>query len=164
MIIATSSAEDGYAIGKDNKLLWSYSSDMNYFKSKTLGGIVVFGMSTFQGIPFANGLPDRKNFVLSRTPKKSLLTQDVVYFSGVDMLLKTIRMFNYGNVWLCGGAQIYNEMLPHVSEIHHTTVKGSFPDADTHYDMDFLNNGEWSLYSREVLCDNCTVSVWRRIK
>jgi len=165
MIIATSSKEDGYHIGNDNKLLWQCKEDLSYFKKQTEGGCVVMGNTTFSSLPFKYGLPNRKNLVLSRKPRKSYLSQDVVWLSDCRHILelKDTILLPFKDLWICGGSQIYRQMLPYVSEIHHTEVSGSYPDADTHFMMDFLDNGEWKLYSVEKLCDEATVRVWKRV-
>ena len=163
MIIATSSKEDGYAIGGDNKLLWDCSADLKYFQKVTTGQCVVMGRTTFDSLPFnGKGLPKRKNLVLSSTIKKSYLGEGVAWVSDIWTVLKlNVSMFK--DIWVCGGANVYEQMLPYVSEIHHSTISGSYEDADTYFNMDFLDNGEWKLYSVEKLCDEATVRVWKRV-
>ena len=164
MIICTSSEEDGYAIGCDNQLLVSVPSDLKYFKSKTEGGCVLMGNNTFQSLPFKKGLPNRKNLVLSRTLRKSFMSQDIVYFTDVQYIKNLVGtiMLPFKDIWVIGGAKVYEQMLPDVQEIHHTTISGSYPEADTHFSMDFLKEG-WKLVSVEKLCDKATVKVWRRL-
>lgn len=165
MIIATSSKEDGYAIGKDNKLLWKVPEDLDYFKEQTEGGCVVMGSNTFNSLPFKNGLPNRKNLVLSKTPRKSFMCQDVVWFTDYTHIfqLQDSVVLPFKDMWVIGGATVYEQMLPLVSEIHHTTVSGDYSDADTHFDMSFLGDGEWEKTGSSVLCGEATVCVWKRV-
>ena len=168
MILATSSKEDGYAIGKGNKLLWHVPEDLAYFKKQTGGQCVLLGRSTFDSINeilgTTKGLPKRKNLILSKTSRMSqMAVGSNLWLTSPKSAVKFIETTtHYSDLWVCGGASIYKQMLPHVSEIHHTLIKGEH-EADTYFNMDFLNNGEWKLYSKEVLCDNATVNVWRRV-
>ena len=135
MIIATTSKEDGYAIGKDNKLLWHVPEDLEYFKLATQGSTVVMGRSTYDSLPFKNGLPMRKNIVLSRNVEN----EGKVNFTTMSKLIETLNSLGDNrDFWVIGGKQIYTQLLSYVEEIHHTTIQGSFPEADTHMNMDFL--------------------------
>ena len=160
MIIATSSKEDGYAIGANNKLLCHIPEDLEYFKLATQGSTVVMGRSTFDSLTFKNGLPMRKNIVLSRNVEN----EGKVNFTNMNNLIETLNSLDDNkDVWVIGGKQIYTQLLSYVDEVHHSTVKGSYPEADTHMDMDFLLTNDWYMVSEEKLCDEACVKVWRRV-
>lgn len=160
MIIATTSKEDGYAIGKDNKLLSHIPEDLEYFKLATQGSTVVMGRSTYDSLPFKNGLPMRKNIVLSRNVER----EGKVNFTNMSKLIETLNSLDDNkDVWVIGGKQIYTQLLSYVDEVHHTTISGSFPEADTHMDMGFLKDGSWVRVSEEQLCNKTCVKVWRRV-
>lgn len=65
MIIGIVAIAENYAIGKDGKLPWHYSSDLKYFKETTTGNLIVMGARTWNSI--GKPLPNRLNVVLSRT-------------------------------------------------------------------------------------------------
>ena len=58
--------DKNWAIGKNNKMMWSIPADMRFFREKTTGHVVVMGRKTLESFP--NGLPlkQRTNIVLSR--------------------------------------------------------------------------------------------------
>ena len=160
MILAT---DEKGAIGLEGRLPWHSREDMRYFSKTTKDSTMVVGNNTYKAsCGFFQNVKDRDVWILSNKPQKSYIGMDRVWFSSISSLLKTAQLFDNSTYWLCGGANVYKQMLPHVSEIHHTLIKGEH-EADTYFNMDFLNNGEWKLYSKEVLCDNATVNVWRRV-
>ena len=65
MIIGIVAIAENYAIGKDGKLPWHYSSDLKYFKETTTGNVIVMGARTWDSI--GRPLPNRLNILLSRT-------------------------------------------------------------------------------------------------
>tara|TARA_Y100000588_G_scaffold170332_1_gene184123 strand:- start:1185 stop:1688 length:504 start_codon:yes stop_codon:yes gene_type:complete len=158
MIIAT---DCNFGIGKDNKLPWNCPEDLQYFKESTLNGCVVMGRKTYESLPFENGLPRRKNIVLSRTTVKSYMSQDVVWFSDKRNILELYHtlVLPFEDVWIVGGASVYSELLPHVEEIHHTIIDGEY-DCDTFFDMSFLE--DWVLHESFSLSDKATLNIWRR--
>ena len=58
--------DKNWAIGKNNKMMWSIPADMRFFREKTTGHVVVMGRKTLESFP--NGLPlkQRTNLILSR--------------------------------------------------------------------------------------------------
>ena len=166
MIIATSDSDSNYAIGKDNKLLTHIPEDLVYFKRVTEGATVIMGNNTFKSLPnMPEGLPNRRNIVISSKPIESEPRSNLLYLSHLNNplgLIVSSSLFTK-DTFVIGGASIYKQMLPFVNEIHHTVIEGSFPDSDTHLDMSFLSEGEWTLYSKEKLCDKACVYVWRRV-
>ena len=61
-IIAAAASND--VLGKDNKLIWHLSKDLQHFKTLTNGHTVIMGRKTFESMPRA--LPNRTNIVITR--------------------------------------------------------------------------------------------------
>lgn len=142
-------------IGKDNKLLWHISEDLAYFKKMTTGCSVLMGHETYKSLPFKNGLPNRRNFVLSRTPRKSYWNQDVVWLSGLSPHILSLLVGCSEDVWIIGGASIYKMFMPHVEEVHWTKINKTYPDADTFYTPDleeFVFSHKTVLSLRDEVC------------
>ena len=99
-------------IGKDNSIPWHYSADLKRFKRLTLGKPVIMGRRTWESLP-VKPLPDRRNIVITRTS-----LDDVECFSSIDDALATCE----GDVWLIGGAGIYQEALGKADIIDMTLV------------------------------------------
>ena len=52
-------------IGKNGMLPWNIPSDLQHFKSLTLDTPVIMGRNTFLSLNRVNGLPKRKNIVIT---------------------------------------------------------------------------------------------------
>lgn len=153
MILATGLLGE---IGKENKLLWNLPEDLAYFKKMTTGCSVLMGNLTFASLPFKNGLPNRRNFVLSRTPRKSYWSQDVVWLSGLSPHILSLLTGCSEDVYIIGGASIYKMFMPYVDEVHWTKVNKTYPEADTFYKPDVT---DFTLSRRELLKGNDEVSI-----
>ena len=99
-----------YAIGKNNNLLFHLPSDLAYFKKTTTGKVVVFGERTFLSLP-KRPLPNRINIVLSDNP--NFVAEGATVVHSLPDLFQEIKKFEDEEVFVCGGASIYNLMMPY---------------------------------------------------
>lgn len=127
MIVAVDS---NGGIGKDNKLLWHIPGDLKRFKEITTGKTVVMGRKTFESLPFKDGLPNRKNIVLSRTPKES--TENVTYINDINIILNND---SEEEIFIIGGAEIYKIFMPYCNKLYLTQVFAE-TDADTFFEVE----------------------------
>lgn len=133
---------DDYAIGYKKKLPWNLPADMKHFKNLTTGHTVVMGKRTFESLP--NGpLPNRTNIVLT-----TMLSEGVVegYFEA-DSLEDALELCsNVEQVFVIGGAAVYQQCMDSVDSMYLTWVHGDFK-ADTYFpEIDF---SKWKEVSRE---------------
>ncbi len=61
-----------WGIGKDNELLCHIKEDMEFFKQKTLGKIIIYGNNTLKSFPNKAPLANRLNIVISRNENNIL--------------------------------------------------------------------------------------------
>lgn len=119
-------AENG-VIGKGLNIPWHFSEDFKHFKKTTMGGIVVMGRRTwesFRGRP----LPGRENVVIS----SSLSTLDgIKVFKTLDEFKRAYRD-DKRQVWIIGGASLYESALKDCDELVITRVKLN-PDGDVFF-------------------------------
>ena len=100
------------AIGNpDGTLPWKISSDMKRFRDLTIRSTVVMGMTTFLSLNRPDGLPIRKNLILSRSA------------TGPN-ILETLDALPPEDLWIIGGASVYTQALEAqlVQEIYITRV------------------------------------------
>lgn len=132
MILATGI---NFELGKNNKLLWNIPEDLKYFKEQTEGQYVVMGMNTFKSLPFPKGLPNRKNIVLTRQDlsvnKRVIYQYNPRYFTWFTNNLDFLKDTDNGDVWIIGGASIYDQLIDFVDEVHFTFIEKNFSEADT---------------------------------
>lgn len=124
-------------IGKDGLLPWSkIDEDMRYFRELTTNQTVVMGSKTFFSLPKkSRPLPSRRNIVVTRTPRDSRFDpyREEVFFCD---LVDARRMISEAtsNVFVIGGMQIYEELLPMCSTVHATVIYDKV-SCDKHFPM-----------------------------
>jgi len=138
------------AIGRNGELPWSLPADMRYFKEKTIGKPVIMGRKTFESILARLGrpLPERFNVVLSRNPGR--LRRYPVVFAGsvreaVNAAKAGARELGCREIFVIGGASVYEKFLPYAKFVYLTLVHGYF-EGDTYFPE--LDEGEWKEISR----------------
>ena len=155
MIIGMVAIARNFAIGKDGKLPWHYSSDLKFFKQTTTGSTVVMGRKTYQSI--GRPLPNRLNIVLSRT--KTIADSGIIVLRSKDEVLE-LAQYLKGDVFIVGGATIYGEFADSiekwmVSEIPETiTGANAFLPKDTWKDFEIVEIKE--------IDDEIAVKIYRR--
>lgn len=101
-------------IGINGMIPWTLKEDMQFFKNKTIGNgnnAVIMGRKTYESIP--NGLPKRKNYVISTTKSnpngdsKAIIYKDIIT-ANYDIVSREHR---YEKIWVIGGQQIYQWYL-----------------------------------------------------
>lgn len=138
-------------IGHGNKIPWHLPDDFKWFKKLTTGYIVVMGRKTFESLK--GPLPNRKNLILTHHPRRLIKQHPEIFgqykeWRGGKHLknayqLRMIKLggnptdeiliFNSlqklnpeefaGDIFICGGAQIYEQALPLCSDLYLTLVK-----------------------------------------
>ena len=124
-------------IGKDNKLMWKLSSDMQYFKEHTLNQTVVMGYNTYKS--FGKPLANRTNIVLSRQERD--LPEGVKLYHSVEDVLA-----DYDDCYIIGGETIYQQFLPYADQIYLTIVVAALKGGDTFFPEISLD--EWKCTKR----------------
>ena len=126
MIIGIAAVDRKGAIGKGGKLPWHYSADMKFFRETTTGHAVVMGRKTW--VTIGKPLKNRLNIVLSRDsniePQESLLV-----LSDIDSVISFSDSITT-DIFVIGGAQIYQAFLPHIEKWIITQVPLTVSGAD----------------------------------
>ena len=118
-------------IGQGNRIPWHLPEDFRWFKKMTTGQVIVMGRKTFESI--GKPLPNRTTIVLSRSQFKHPGVQTISELSQIDLARET------RDVFICGGAQVYEEALPGCSDLYLTLVKrvvegdAFFPKFEDHF-------------------------------
>ncbi|TSC68262.1 MAG: dihydrofolate reductase [Parcubacteria group bacterium Gr01-1014_56] len=109
-------------IGRSDKLMWPIPEDLKRFKELTMGHPVIMGRKTFESILTSLGkpLPGRTTIVITRD-KKYQPSGAVVTHSLEEALAKA-REIESGEIFIGGGAQIYEQALPFVDKLYLTLI------------------------------------------
>ena len=103
------------AIGAGNKLPWHLPEDFKWFRAQTTGKTLLMGRRTHESI--GRPLPNRCTLVLSRT------SGPIEGVTVVRSLEEAEREAGHGELWICGGAEIYALTVDRWSEVFVTRVK-----------------------------------------
>ena len=138
-------------IGADGRIPWHLPEDFKWFKKMTMGNIVVMGRKTFQGM--GHPLSSRKNLVLTKHPQRLIKSMPEIFGQYHEWRggqhLKRAYQFHFtklgevqeteififksldklepeefpNDIFICGGAQIYEQALPRCSDLYLTVIK-----------------------------------------
>ncbi len=151
---AIAAMAENRVIGAGNRIPWHLPADFQWFKRTTLGGVLVMGRRTYESI--GRPLPGRETLVLTRHDWSAPGVTAVPDLASLQARLGgEIRP-----VWVCGGAEIYQLLLPFCSDLYLTCVPGR-PDGDR-----FFPPFEADFSETEVALENpgFTVRHYRRRK
>lgn len=113
-----------WGIGYDGRLLQIIPEDMKFFKTQTIGNVVVMGRETFETLPGKAPLKDRINIVLSRN--KNFTNDRVIICNSVEVTLEKLKKYPSDNIFIIGGESIYKEFLPYCNEIYLTKIQSKY--------------------------------------
>ena len=141
-ITIIAAASTNHALGKDNKLIWHLSKDLQHFKKLTSGHTVIMGRKTFESMPRA--LPNRTNIVITR--QSDYKAENIKVASSISNALSIVK--DDPRPFIIGGGEIYIESMKIADEIELTRVHATF-EADTYFPE--INPHQW-----EEVCERNT--------
>ncbi len=140
-------------IGNGGSIPWRIADELRWFRRMTLGSVVIMGRRTFESLP--RPLDGRVNVVLTRHPRRLLEDETLAERYGDAIVRSTpyradevtqlclpkiphprvrlargIESLAHPDVkvWLCGGAQVYEQFLGQCTELYlsvlHREVEG----------------------------------------
>ena len=125
MIVARSR---NLVIGKENKIPWKISADLQFFKKVTMGYPIIMGRKTWESI--GRPLPGRRNIVVSRNTSYSAVGAELV--SSLEQALDSLNEFK--RVFVIGGQQLFNQAFPLADELFITEIELQV-DGDTYFEI-----------------------------
>jgi dihydrofolate reductase len=141
--------KDG-GIGYRNTVPWmgKVPRDMKHFRALTMGHPVIMGRNTY--IAMGAALPGRTNIVLS-TDKTLTLPDARVVHSPEEALDVCHGVSGNDEVFVIGGAQIYEVFIPMTERMYITEVKTPFT-CDTYF-PDYAKE-DWEMIGDELFAPN----------
>ena len=129
-------------IGRDGGLPWSLPDDLKRFKELTTGHHILMGRKTQESI--GRPLPRRTNLVLSRGSDHCAPGCET--FSDLEQALNQAKSAGESEIFVIGGAAIYEIALPRAQRIHLTRVHADVA-GDTRFPP--LDEAQWEELSRQ---------------
>ena len=108
-------------IGNDLKIPWHVKEDFQHFKKTTLNHTIIMGLNTYKSIGMA--LPNRKTIVVNFTPVPEI--NDAEVCTSLEELINKYKD-SEEEVFVCGGASIYRQMLPYCQKLIISVIKGDY--------------------------------------
>ena len=105
-------------IGAGNKIPWHLPEDFKWFKKMTTGHVIVMGRKTYESI--GKPLPSRTTIVLTRSLTAIPGVMVAPALSQLDLSHPAVAG---RDIFICGGAQVYEQALPLCSDLYLTLVK-----------------------------------------
>lgn len=121
-------------IGYLNDLIYHLPEDLKMFKELTLNQVVIMGRKTWESLPpKARPLPGRINIVITSNPALVTVSETVFIAATPEEALELAKkLFQEKEIWIIGGAGIYEALLHKCSRLCLTEVPGNRP-ADTFF-------------------------------
>lgn len=154
MIISLIAAlADNKVIGNKNKIPWHIKGDFVHFKTMTLNHTIIMGRTTFESImnhynKEGRPLPKRRIVIVSRDKQYSVRFSECWVATSVEEALKIAvekeslalatdavnkaNMMPEGEVFVCGGASIFEQTIGKADRLHLTLVHETF-EGDTYF-------------------------------
>ena len=128
-------------IGKNGKLPWHLTEDLQHFKRVTLGHPVIMGRKTWESLK--GPLPGRENIVITR--RAGYEAPGAAVASSLDAALALCA----GEPVVCviGGEQVFKEALSIATDLVMTEIKQDF-EGDTRFPA--YDRSQWREKKREA--------------
>jgi len=132
------------AIGNNNELIWNVPEDLQRYKKRTSGNVVIVGLNTFMGMPkqaFANRTAIVVCGIINEATLDSLQSLKVYPVSyPEDAIALAEKIAGDREVFVIGGEMIYAEMIDNVNEAEITWINKTYPEANKRFPIDKLFN------------------------
>lgn len=158
MIISLIAAiAENNVIGKTGFLPWRLPADLARFRQFTWGHPIIMGRTTFDGI--GKPLPGRTTIVITRQNDNQ--PENCIVVHSLDAALAAAAATGTDEVFVCGGGQIYRDMLPRADRLYITRVHQQFA-GDSFFPT--INAAEFRLTSEIPSADAipCTFQTYER--
>lgn len=124
-------------IGKDNDLIWHLPDDLKHFKRHTAGRTIIMGRKTWDSLG-GRPLPKRRHIVITR--KEDFVAEGAEVVHSLEDAIALAQ--HEDEVFIVGGAQIYELSLPYLDVLEITEIHAS-PEGDAYFPV--WNSEEFEL-------------------
>ena len=152
--------DSNWAIGNKGELLVSIPQDKKQFQELTMGGVILGGRKTMEGLPGGTTLKGRKNVILTR--KQDYRYSDAVIVHSIEEALEEIKAYPEEQIYIIGGEQIYRQFLPYCDRAYITKIDYHY-EADTHF-PNLDEDPEWEMTNRPTMISSIILRSIKRNK
>ncbi len=134
--------DENRVIGKNNTLIWHLPADLKRFKELTTGQVIIMGRKTYESI--GRPLPNRINIVITR--QTGYQPEGVIIVHSLEEALLKAKSLHRGDIYVVGGAEIYEQSMDLADEIELTQLHDIF-DGDAFFPI--IDEQIWQMVSKE---------------
>ena len=127
------------AIGRHGDMPWHLPEDLAHFKATTMGHTMVMGRKTYDSI--GRALPGRRTIVITGQQGWHAPGAEVAH-----SLADALALAGPTEVFVIGGAQVYQEAMPFADQMMLTEIEQS-PDGDAYFPT--FETDHWHETARE---------------
>lgn len=145
-------------LSKNGVIPWHNKKDIEFFVEKTINNVVVMGINTLLSFPNSKPLRKRVNIVITNNAEKyneiygSKYSSDILRFVDMISLDNALKDYTNKKIFVIGGNQIYNILLPYCSLIWVSKIKNAY-DCDLKLDFDL------SSYTKTIIYDDNELEI-----
>jgi len=125
-------------LGKNQDLIWRISPDLKRVKTLTTGHPIIMGRKTYESI--GHPLPNRTNIVITRA---QMCIEGCLVFDSFEKGLAAARALETEEIFVFGGATIYEIAFPFVDRLYLTVVEAEDDSATVFFP-------EYSEFGKEI--------------
>jgi dihydrofolate reductase len=125
-------------IGNNNQLPWHLPADLKHFRAITMGHHMIMGRKTFESI--GKPLPGRTSVIVTR--QRDYHHEGCIVVGSMDEAIRECT--GQEEVFIIGGAQIFECTMPMAQKLHITQIHHAF-EGDTWFPE--ISPKEWTLVS-----------------
>lgn len=143
-------------IGYNNKLPWCDKEEIELFKRLTMNHMLIMGRKTYDSLPRTT-LKNRTIIVVTRSPEY-YNDKPVITAISPQKALDISRSISDKPIFVCGGKQVYEALLPQVTTICRSVFRRTYP-CDTYVDLNLkqfnreggekFKNFDYALYTNK---------------
>lgn len=134
--------DENRVIGKNNALIWHLPADLQRFKALTTGHVIIMGRKTYESI--GRPLPNRTTIAISRQAEFN--PEGIIVVNSMDEAILKAKSISREDIYIVGGAEIYQLSLVHADQIWVTQLHDIF-DGDTYFPE--IHTDTWEVVAHE---------------
>lgn len=114
-------------IANNDALPWKIKEEMQYFQNLTQTKTILMGSKTLLSI--GKPLKNRQNIIITSNPKKyqEFASDYCIITSDLVNIIKTYAKNPNNELWVIGGANIYQQTFPYADYLYFSIIKKSYP-------------------------------------
>jgi len=162
MIKAIMAADDNGGVSKEGSMPWpKNSSDLLWFKKKTLNNVVIMGRLTWIDPFIPTPLKNRVNVLATNQSQNNYIGVDEFISGDLISKVKDLSQKYIGqDVYIIGGPKILDQLFELIEEFYLTRIYGNF-ECDKSIDFEKIKK---SMIIKEKIenDETCHFEIWKR--